>query len=270
MNDWIDLTSDILLYLFFIFTLFSNTFAHLFTLFHFSLLSDHSLGDMVISLGFSFFYTFFDTINGIIFLSLPFLAIIVKTCNQVRFEHIKKNTLKVLKLASPLMYFAFISPWIGIGDYSADMEENIIGTMFTVDFVQLWIWAWVMTAYKKTDVLSFLLGPLYVICELCERTVDLKFQLVPFLSVMLTAIPNLFFGHTQMMELFGEKVLRGNVPYHKWHPFQTYALVQILFGFVAFCTLVPTFRLKLQTLAVISAVAIVPNANIAAAASLFL
>lgn len=252
-----------------IFSIFSQPFAALIYYFHFDLTRTTSIGEMVVFLLDSFVYTFMKTISGVYFSFIPIIFLFINTFRPYIFQKIKKFLLRLAKIISISSYLCVLLPTIGIGKFDAIMSENVVGSLFVVDFVQLLIWAWVITIIELVDAQYFLLGPAFVVSELCDKMSDLKFNIPAFLLVMLTAVPSLYWGHYRTLQIYGEKVLRIEIDFIEWHPFQLFAFLQIFISFFSICTLVPVFR-NAWSLIHFMILTLVTNANVAAGAALLL
>ncbi len=252
-----------------IFSIFSKPFAALIYYFHFDLIHTTSIGEMVVFLLDSFVYTFMKTKSGLYFSIIPIIFSFINTVRPNVFQKIKKLTLRLTKVISISSYLCVLLPTIGIGKFDAIMSENVVGSLFIVDFVQLLIWAWVITIIERVDAQSFLLNPAFVVSELCDKMSDLKFNLPAFILVMFTAIPSLYGGHYRTLQIYEEKVLRVDIDFIEWHPFQLFAFLQIFISFFSICTLVPVFRNTWSLIHFVT-LTLVTNANVAAAAALLL
>ena len=251
----------------------TRSFAHLVPFFRFGLFPAVSVGRMIVFLFDSFVSTFVFSWSGPFFLVMPVVFFAVRRLRVAWFLRASRVILRACQLLSLASYGLLLSSVAWPRPYA---QENVIGELFLVDFVQLWAWTWVLATRGDISVWSFLAGPLFVISERCLVHLTPEYERGAITHVrtaglvLLFAIPSLYHGHVRALQTTGRNVLRVDVPWAEWHPLQLQAGFQIVVAFIALCTLVPPHASTLRLFGYFALLTILSNANVAAAAVLFL
>lgn len=250
---------------------FSDLFARIFLFFSFDSFETKSLGEMVLLLLDSFYITFFKSTSGILFTILPIILLIIRMTNL--YDLYLLIIIPLSKFVSVISYFVYLSAFIGVSNYNSLLEDNVVGRLFLVDFVQMWAWSFVLVSQFKISFWEFLAGPLFVIAKFSEITVKKEsirtrnFNL--FILVIFTAIPSLYNAHTVMIERNQKNILKGDLDYIDWNPLQLQSFIQIIAGFCVLCVLIPPIKSVYSFIFTIGLI-VVANGNIAAASVLYL
>ena len=140
---------------------------------------------------------------------------------------------------------------------------NIMGDIFTSDFVVMFAWHSILSLYCKTlPAWTICFGPLYALGAYLFISNERPNSIAGGIAVLYLCVGSLYRGY-QLAESMGDSVFTQTVGLGEWYGYEIYAAINVIGGFVLIAASIPVPRRLIEFVETLLYL-ILLNANVAA------